>query len=630
MSIVQVTRNCALMFALSLGAACSGSDSSGSNQEDLPADVSIRVGQKGGTLKASGMTLEIPAGALVSNIEISAKNAGHSAPKDIKAAQVSDLFEFGPAGTKFIKDVKITFHTEKSEPRGEVYFTKEDGSGFEKIASQKNGQQVTALVKHFSQGFVGVPLEEELDAGVEESDAGAEDAGEPVSDMDTGPELSEDAMLGPSDAGAAPDPDAAAPVDAAADALGDAGVDAAVSHHVVVNSRDRFGVLVNQTWAAFQDGQGAWQPLLPSSKPGVYELDVTSESFGVAFVCSSVDMVDSWGTLSLEPSTTTLLDVVTQGTPCSLGVPKVAHTMSGTLNFGTSAQYYWREGHAHLGSAINYFGGSSTAHTVGDLRDNEPNDVLFAQGPPNAADAGVSAYAIDKFLVRRNVTLTANLTGQSFDLVKDGVKALGSAQAQVLNANDATEVDVRYLTRNTEDGLWINTALTSGSSTRVATFATLPEGIRLAGDRYFLVGSDVTSSAWRKASYATYATGNLSVMLPATFATGFSALSTPYLRPSYSFTKVAGASLYVFELLYSPVRSSDHSFTIEVDPAWLGSSSTQTLTFPDFSQVQGFQSAWVAPSLGSVSTKAAVHVWKADANGALKTESGQSATVPAL
>jgi hypothetical protein len=620
MSMARFTCFCALALALGGAPACSD-DASGTTQQNLPEDVSARVGEKGGTLKAKGVTLEIPAGALDKDVKISVTNAGQSAPKELRAEQLSDVYEFGPAGTTFNKDVEVTFHAKTDDPKAAVYFTKADGSGFEKIDSEKSGEEFTARVKHFSQGFVGVPLDDELDAAAG-PDAEAEEAGEPVDELDAGPDPQLDAEQ--ADTGTDPAPDAdQAPVDAAGfDAEAEAG--AIPTTHIVVHSRDRFGALVNQTWAAFQDGQGAWEALPAPGAAGVYEFDVTSANFGVAFVCSTLDFVNSWNTLTYASSITPTLDVVTQGPPCTTGAAPAKYTLQGTLTHGTT-DTGWRVGHAHQGgAAVNFSGGPTTTVLVGDMFHNEPNDVMFASG------ASSGSYAISRFLVRRDVSLTANATGYNFDMLKDGVAPLGSALAQVLNANDATYLDVYYVTRGTGIGLWINTTTTTGSATRQASFATLPEtSIRRPTDRYLLVGADQTAAQWRIASLATYATGNLNVGLPPPFTTGFSALAAPYLRPVFSFTPVSGASVYMFNQNYSPVRSSDHNFAIVVRPAWLGGSASATLTFPDFSQVPGFDARWVAPSAGSVVAKAAVLKSTSDSFGDFKSESGQSATVSA-
>jgi hypothetical protein len=626
MSMARFTCFCALVLALGGAPACSD-DAPGTAQQDLPDEVSARVGEKGGTLNAKGLTLEIPAGALDKDVKISVTNAGQSAPKELRAEQLSDVYEFGPAGTTFNKDVEVTFHAKTDDPKAAVYFTKEDGSGFEKIDSEKNGEEFTARVKHFSQGFVGVPLDE-LDAGAAELDAAAdpdaeaEEAGEPVDELDAGPDPQLDAEL--TDTGSDPTPDAdQVPVDAA-DSDPEAEAGAIPTTHIVVHSRDRFGALVNQTWAAFQDGQGAWQALPAPGAAGVYEFDVTSANFGVALVCSTPDFANSWNTLTYASSLTPTLDVVTQGPPCTSGTAPAKYTLQGTLTHGTT-DTGWRVGHAHLGgSGVNFSGGPTTTVVVGDMFHNEPNDVMFATG------AGSGLPTISRFLLRRDISLVANGTGYNFDMLKDGVAAGGSALAQVLNASDATYLNVFYMTRGTGLGLWINTTTTTGSTTRQASFATLPEtSIRRPTDRYLLVATDQTAAQYRSASLATYTAGNLNVALPPPFVVAFSALAAPYLRPVFSFTTVSGASVYMFNQNYSPVRSSDHNFAIEVQPAWLGGATSATLTFPDFSQVAGFDTRWVAPSAGSALAKAAVLKSSSDVNGALKSESGQSATVSA-
>lgn len=628
---------CALALALAGALACSEDAPGSAPGEELPAEVSAQVGEKGGTLKAAGMTLEIPAGALDKNVKITVANAGQSAPKELRAEQLSDVYEFGPAGTKFDKDVKVSFEAKADDPKASVYFTKEDGSGFEKIESEKRGTTFTAYVKHFSQGFVGVPLDDEVDAGTGADAGNVEDGGEPDDELDADALPQMDADAEDIDASEPPDAerDAAAPPDeggmvrADSQASTEGGFDAEVegeaavpTAHIVVHSRDRFGALVNQTWAAFQDGQGAWQPLPAPAATGVYEFDVAGVGFGVAFVCSTADFANSWNTLTYAASTTTSLDVVTQGPPCTAGTAPAVHTLAGRLQIGTDQ--YWRVGHAHQGGSGINFSAAPVDFIVGEMRHNEPNDVVFATGPSN------NSHAINRFLVKRGVTLTVDVTGYNLDMVKEGFAPLGNAQAQVLGANDATSVNVFYATRGTELGVWLNTSTTSGSLTRTASFATLPETARGGDDRYLLVGADVTAAQWRIASLAAYPTGNLNVSLPPPFAASFSAQTAPYLRPECSFTTLPDADRYVFSVNWSPERGSNHNFAIEVHPATLGGSSSATLTFPDFSQVSGFDARWVAPTNGSVSAKAAVLRSTSTAAGALKSESGVSATVGAL
>jgi ZU5 domain len=615
MSLVRFACCYAVVAALAVVGLPACSDSPRSAQEELPEDVSAPVGAKGGQLRAAGVTLDIPEGALEKTLKITATNVGKSAPSELRTKQVSDTYEFGPEGTTFNKDVTVTFLNKTMDEHAEVYFTKEGGKGFEIIKSEKRGEVVSAKVRHFSQGFLGVPLDDALDAG--------DDAGEATPDpepMDAGEELDSGASMDALAPDAGTEPSDAGPADASAP-------DSALpTTHIVVNTRDVYGALVNQTWAAFQDGKGNWQVLPTPAQSGVYEFDVVNSAFAVALVCSSTDQTNSWGTLRYATTASTTLELGTPGSVCTTGTPAIKHTLSGKVAM-PSGYWYWRYGHAHEYSPILSTGGATTtpSFTLNELVHDEPNDVLFTTAP------GTGSYVISKIAIRRDVRPTADMdAGVDFDLVDGGVAPQGNPQVQVLGGSgDAGTIDVHYLTRATEIGLWLNTSQTNGIGTRTASFATLPESIRRSTDLYFARGAEETSTEWRRASLATYPSGALTLTLPASFAITFAALGTPYLRPTFDFAPVPGASKYAFNIQYSPVAGSNHRFDLELDPAWLGGSGQALLSFPDLSTLPGFNSSWVAPSAASVSAKAAVHSFSSDGKTTLKSESGKSATVMA-
>src|SRR5262249_31952884 len=130
-------------------------------------------------LEAKGVTIEIPAGALSKMVMITAtKVAIDKEAKDTNSKVVSDVYKFGPEGTKFDKDVKVSFATDKEEPDAVVYFTKENSGVYGKRASEGDGKQVSAKVTHFSQGFAGIPPDvEDLDAGLDGGDMDSHEAG---------------------------------------------------------------------------------------------------------------------------------------------------------------------------------------------------------------------------------------------------------------------------------------------------------------------------------------------------------------------------------------------------------------------------------------------------------------------
>lgn len=621
MPLFRLARCSLLVFALALCAtACSDSPA---KSAELPDDVSATVGAKGGTLKASGVTLDIPEGALNKDLKLTATNLGKSAPDELRTRQVSDTYEFGPEGTKFNKDVTVSFPNKSQDEHVEVYFTKEGSRDFEIIKSEKRGEQIVAKVKHFSQAFLGVPRDDEL-----ELDAG--DAGDSTTDpepMDAGEEDASTTL----DSGS--EMDAQVAVDAGSQASDGGASDASAAEaalpttHIVVHARDVYGALVNQTWAAFQDGAGAWQVLATPTQAGVYEFDVANGAYAVALVCSSVDQLNSWGTLHYATTANTTLELGTPGSVCTTGTPPLKHTFSGVVNM-PSGYWYWRYAHSHLYSGIQSTGGSTTmpSFALTELVHNELTDVAFTTAP------GTDNYSISKVDIRRDVLPTADMDGGfNFDLVDGGVAPLStSTQVQMLGGvGDAGTIDVHYLTRATEIGLWLNTKSTMGVGTRTTSFATLPESIRRSTDLYFARGSEDTATQWRHTSLATYPSGALTITLPASFAITFSALGTPYLRPTFAFTRDANASKYVFNLDYTPAGNSHHRFDIELEPAWLGGAGPVQLTFPDFSSLAGFSASWFAPSAGSASAKAAVHTFSYDGKTTLKSESGQAATVMA-
>jgi len=64
-SALRHTRCALLLLALSGMVACSDESNAGpTEQEDLPMEVTAQVGKTGATLRARGVTLTIPAGAL--------------------------------------------------------------------------------------------------------------------------------------------------------------------------------------------------------------------------------------------------------------------------------------------------------------------------------------------------------------------------------------------------------------------------------------------------------------------------------------------------------------------------------------------------------------------------------------
>ncbi len=550
----SLSLRCALLL-LFMFTACS--EDGPSDDSSLPDDVSAEIGKEGGTLKSKGITLMIPKDALDAPVTITITDKGLSAPGTLKVKQVSNVHEFGPKGTKFKKEVQVTFHTDKDDAQAVVYFTKENSEEeFEQISSDKRpgaqgkGADYVATTTHFSEGFVGVPLADEFDASLSEPDASVEmesDSGSP----------SEDAAV---------EPDGSVPV---------------VSKHIVVQSKDRFGFAVNQTWAAYQDGDGAWMPLAPSAVTGTYEFDITSDRYGVAFVCAETEDEDSNGMLYYAPATKDTLDVVTYGPACTKGVKPGTHVLQGIASIGAAT--YLRYGHEGLSEGISETGNPSYAVTL--LPHDVASDILF--GRSTTADTGLT-----RVLFARDMKLTEDINGFYVLVEKDG-SDVGAANAAVLGANADTTVQVLYATRGAQTGMSLAQAVVTGTSVRTLPFATLPESIRRPDDRYLLVAEESGSTSWRKATLASYPSADLALTMPAALTATLSAIETPNWRPVYTFEDRPGTQSYVLAFAFKPARDVDHSFNTIVDPGWLEAGSEHTVTFPDLSGVQGFVSTWM-------------------------------------
>ena len=68
---------------------------------------------------------------------------------------LSPLYRFAPDGLTFTKPVSIAFSTTSSSPVGNVYWSLASGPGYEALPTTWVGTTASALVTHFSSGFVG-------------------------------------------------------------------------------------------------------------------------------------------------------------------------------------------------------------------------------------------------------------------------------------------------------------------------------------------------------------------------------------------------------------------------------------------------------------------------------------------
>ena len=113
--------------------------------------ATVAVSVDGGQVATeSGLTLDIPYGALDSSTTITVTTTDQTQP-----GATTPVYEFGPEGTVFAKPVTVTLPFTGTS--GTVYWSRLDGSGFDPIGGVIDpvAHTITAETFHFSLGYVG-------------------------------------------------------------------------------------------------------------------------------------------------------------------------------------------------------------------------------------------------------------------------------------------------------------------------------------------------------------------------------------------------------------------------------------------------------------------------------------------
>lgn len=561
----------ALLVCL-LSAACSSTEGPPGLVADevLPDEVSVVVGRTGGIVKAKGVSLEIPEGALDKDVTITAKKTQET--KRIAGVKpVSNAYEFGPKGTTFKKDVKLSLELKKPEPEAKVYFTKEGSdTAFEQLASLSKDQHVSAKIRHFSLGFAGVEGAEDDD--LEELDAGLEMPSDPTDASNADPDASEPA----SDL-----PDAAQP---------------AQPRHIVVISQNSAGTRVNQNWAAVQDGDGAWHALAAPTSPGTYEFDVSSSRFGFAIFCSREDGLTSSGQVWFGTSDTALEPV--QVSPDCAEVPTPTyHQISGSLTLPPGAVSFIGAHPYGYGSNLLEVDDAGVAPYV-----LEPIPENVEVQPVIVVADGSGSWLKVEFLTP--LTLTADRV-VDVDLNTGG----GPAQPSVLKvtgASAATQIAAAFTTNLATSGLPLTFGPIVGETERTQSFYSFEGLVMYPTDRYRLYASDAQGADFREVTYFTQEIAEPVLHLPPVFTPVFSVLPGAHLRPSASFADVPDAAEYnlVFE---DATTEPPGRIEVRAHRNWFTQGEAQhSIEMPDLSGVAGFSLSWLSPSSASASVWAGV------------------------
>ncbi len=134
-----------------------GCGSAGGNGNSLGTGTQgTTIGPDGGTFDdGNGLRVTVPAGALTSNVQISAARTNTAGPSGNGA--LSNLYQFGPDGTGFRQPVAVTLPLPAGAPPNVTIFWSQSGnpSTYEDVNGTVTGSSITAAVTHFSTGFVG-------------------------------------------------------------------------------------------------------------------------------------------------------------------------------------------------------------------------------------------------------------------------------------------------------------------------------------------------------------------------------------------------------------------------------------------------------------------------------------------
>ena len=136
--------------------ACgSSNDTTLGGASDAASSGSIVIGPAGGQVTAGAVELDVPAGALTTPIRISVAPSSSAPPAGY--VMVSSLVQFSPAGTTFLVPATVHFQTTEALVGAKRSLVGRCRLVDDPLPTTWEGSSASALVVHFSNGFVGAP-----------------------------------------------------------------------------------------------------------------------------------------------------------------------------------------------------------------------------------------------------------------------------------------------------------------------------------------------------------------------------------------------------------------------------------------------------------------------------------------
>jgi len=177
-------RSILLLLPFTFATACTATAIDANNP------LTLLVGPDGGSVESDGLKIDVPAGAVDSEVTLTA----YPKTRVIDGVTTaSSTWSFGPDGQAFNKAIAVSFAYEGQHDAATVWWTKEgDLTTFTNLKTTKADGWATANVVHFSEGAVGddtcgsgTDATDAEDADNEEEDGGDEGDGDCVDGIDS-------------------------------------------------------------------------------------------------------------------------------------------------------------------------------------------------------------------------------------------------------------------------------------------------------------------------------------------------------------------------------------------------------------------------------------------------------------
>jgi hypothetical protein len=196
----------------------------------------------------------------------------------------------------------------------------------------------------------------------------------------------------------------------------------------------------------------------------------------------------------------------------------------------------------------------------------------------------------DSVVVHRGYLVPATgPVGITFDFNSGWVLAPQAVTAANVAVSETLSLKVDWMMPST------SIQLASGSGTPF-TFNAVPASRMLPGEFHALTATASDATAWTHRYARAYslsaANTNLSLpnaLAPMTFTT---ANAGQYYRPATTWTALPGAMVH--DLVFGDIYES-LDWDVHLSAGWFGVGSTPSFTFPDFTGLDGWKSAWGLP-----------------------------------